>query len=119
MHYLSQNRFIEDPKVPIMTFKPPVMTDYSLQFSARFETATRYYVLRCGNDLLGDLVVSRFWGGKASWLGGDELVVAVTNNVAYCTCNGEVLEAALKLIAQIVRTRGRRGYNKVPHGAEF
>jgi lysophospholipase L1-like esterase len=27
----------------------------------------------------------------------NEMVVAVTNNVAYCTCNGEVLEAALKL----------------------
>jgi|APMI01.1.fsa_nt_gi hypothetical protein len=107
MHYLSQNRFIEDPKVPIMTFKPPVMTDYSLQFSARFETATRYYVLRCGNDLLGDLVVSRFWGGKASWLGGEKHQATPS------------LEAALKLIAQIVRTRGRRGYNKVPHGAEF
>ncbi len=29
----------------------------------------------------------------------NELVVAVTNNVAYCTCNGEVLEAAFKLPA--------------------
>jgi lysophospholipase L1-like esterase len=27
----------------------------------------------------------------------NEMIVAVTNNVAYCTCNGEVLEAALKL----------------------
>ena len=27
----------------------------------------------------------------------NEMVVAVTNNVAYCTCNGEVLETALKL----------------------
>jgi lysophospholipase L1-like esterase len=27
----------------------------------------------------------------------NELIVAVTNNVAYCTCNGEVLNAALKL----------------------
>lgn len=25
------------------------------------------------------------------------MVVAVTNNVAYSTCNGEVLEAAMKL----------------------
>ena len=107
MNYLAQNRFIEDPKVPIMTFKPPVMTDYSVQLSARFETATRYYVLRCGNDLLGDLVVSRLWGGKASRLGGEKHQATPS------------LEAALKLIAQIVRTRGRRGYNKVPHGAEF
>ena len=27
----------------------------------------------------------------------NEMIVAVTNNVAYCTCNGEVLEAALKV----------------------
>ena len=27
----------------------------------------------------------------------NEMVVTVTNNVAYCTCNGEVLEAALKV----------------------
>ena len=27
----------------------------------------------------------------------NEMIVAVTNNVAYCTCNGEVLEAAFKL----------------------
>jgi len=27
----------------------------------------------------------------------NEIVVTVTNNVAYCTCNGEVLEAALKV----------------------
>jgi len=29
----------------------------------------------------------------------NQIVVAVTNNVAYCTCNGEVLEAALKVPA--------------------
>ena len=27
----------------------------------------------------------------------NELVVVVTNNVAHCTCNGEVLEAAFEL----------------------
>ncbi len=29
----------------------------------------------------------------------NEIVIAVTNNVAYCTCNGEVLEAAYKVPA--------------------
>jgi hypothetical protein len=36
----------------------PMLFHYSLRFFARFESASRYYILRCEPDLLGDLVVS-------------------------------------------------------------
>ncbi len=47
----------------------------------------------------------------------NELVVAVTNNVAFCTCNGEVLEAALKLPATgpigLEGDRGQMEYRRI------
>ncbi len=47
----------------------------------------------------------------------NEMVVAVTNNVAYCTCNGEVLEAALKLPATgpigLEGDRGQMEYRRI------
>jgi lysophospholipase L1-like esterase len=47
----------------------------------------------------------------------NELVVAVTNNVAYCTCNGEVLETALKLPATgpigLEGDRGQMEYRRI------
>ncbi|MBC8094838.1 MAG: DUF1080 domain-containing protein [Akkermansiaceae bacterium] len=47
----------------------------------------------------------------------NEIVVAVTNNVAYCTCNGEVLEAALKLPATgpigLEGDRGQMEYRRI------
>lgn len=47
----------------------------------------------------------------------NEIVVIVTNNVAFCTCNGEVLEAALKVPAQgpigFEGDRGQMEYRRV------
>ncbi len=47
----------------------------------------------------------------------NEMVVAVTNNVAYCTCNGEVLEAALQLPATgpigLEGDRGQMEYRRI------
>jgi lysophospholipase L1-like esterase len=47
----------------------------------------------------------------------NEMVVAVTNNVAYCTCNGEVLNATLKLPATgpigLEGDRGQMEYRRI------
>jgi lysophospholipase L1-like esterase len=47
----------------------------------------------------------------------NEMIVAVTNNLAYCTCNGEVLEAALKLPAAgpigLEGDRGQMEYRRI------
>lgn len=47
----------------------------------------------------------------------NEIIVAVTNNVAFCTCNGEVLEAALKVPAKgpigFEGDRGQMEYRRV------
>jgi lysophospholipase L1-like esterase len=47
----------------------------------------------------------------------NEIVVVVTNNVAYCTCNGEVLEGALKLPATgpigLEGDRGQMEYRRI------
>ncbi len=47
----------------------------------------------------------------------NEIVVAVTNGVAHCTCNGEVLEAALKLPATgpigLEGDRGQMEYRRI------
>ena len=47
----------------------------------------------------------------------NEMIVAVTNNIAYCTCNGEVLEAALKLPATgpigLEGDRGQMEYRRI------
>ncbi len=47
----------------------------------------------------------------------NEMIVAVTNNVGYCTCNGEVLEAALKVPATggigLEGDRGQMEYRRI------
>ena len=47
----------------------------------------------------------------------NEIIVIATNNVAYCTCNGEVLEAAMKLPAAwpigFEGDRGQMEYRRV------
>ena len=46
----------------------------------------------------------------------NEMVVAVTNNVAFCTCNGEILEAALKVPATgPIGLEGDRGQMEYRH----
>ena len=47
----------------------------------------------------------------------NEMIVAVTNNVGYCTCNGEVLEAAFKMPATggigLEGDRGQMEYRRI------
>jgi lysophospholipase L1-like esterase len=47
----------------------------------------------------------------------NEMIVAVTNNIAYCTCNGEVLNAAFKLPATgpigLEGDRGQMEYRRI------
>jgi len=47
----------------------------------------------------------------------NEIIVAVTNSVAYCTCNGEVLQAALKIPATgpigLEGDRGQMEYRRI------
>ncbi len=47
----------------------------------------------------------------------NEMIVAVTNNVAYCTCNGEVLNAAMKVPATgpigLEGDRGQMEYRRI------
>jgi lysophospholipase L1-like esterase len=47
----------------------------------------------------------------------NEIVIAVTNNVAFCTCNGEVLEAAFKIPATgpigLEGDRGQMEYRRI------
>jgi lysophospholipase L1-like esterase len=46
----------------------------------------------------------------------NEMIVAVTNNVAYCTCNGEVLNAAMKVPATgPIGLEGDRGQMEYRH----
>ena len=77
------------------------LVGFSLKLAARFESPTRYYVLRCEPDLLGDLVLSRYWGSKGARLGGQMHQAQPS------------LEAALRLVARIVRTRLAHGYHEI------
>ena len=47
----------------------------------------------------------------------NEMIVAVTNNVGYCTCNGEVLKAAMKIPATgpigLEGDRGQMEYRRI------
>lgn len=44
----------------------------------RWETTSRYYAARLCQDLLGDWVLERSWGGLYNNLGGAETTVVVT-----------------------------------------
>ena len=74
---------------------------FSLQPTLRFESPTRYYLLRCEPDLLGDLVLSRYWGRKGARLGG-QMHQAMPS-----------LEAALRQVDRIIRTRLSHGYHEI------
>lgn len=67
----------------------------------RFETDCRYYVLCCSRDLWGELVVSRYWGGKDSRRGQQRHEVVASTAVAE------------QRFAAIARQRQRHGYHEV------
>lgn len=66
----------------------------------RFETDGRYYVVCCSFDLWGELVVSRYWGGKDSRRGQQRHEVASDPVAAEQRC------------AAIARRRRQHGYRE-------
>lgn len=70
-------------------------------FEKRFESPTRYYLVRCARDLFGDLVLSRYWGGLGSRRGG----------VRHCAMANA--NEALSALAAIERRRHQHGYQAV------
>jgi hypothetical protein len=54
------------------------------QVPIRWESATRYYVAVIDRDLFNELVVSRYWGGKWSRMGGalHEVISSMDDGVA-------------------------------------
>ncbi|MCG2578711.1 WGR domain-containing protein [Dechloromonas sp. XY25] len=72
-----------------------------LPLPRRFETAHRYYVLCCSRDLWGELVVSRYWGGKDNQRGQQRHEVVA--NVAM----------AEQRVTALARQRQQHGYREV------
>lgn len=72
-----------------------------LPLPRRFETDSRYYVITCGTDLLGELLVSRYWGGKGSRRGQQRHEVVSNDNDAQ------------QRFAAIARVRQQHGYHEV------
>jgi hypothetical protein len=66
-----------------------------------------------------DYLLAGPYTNLAKYKAGDwnEMIVAVTNNVGYCTCNGEVLERALKVPATggigLEGDRGQMEYRRI------
>ncbi len=64
----------------------------------RYESAQRYYLVRCARNLFGDLVLSRYWGGLGSRRGGERhTVMADSSELA-------------QTLAEIARRRQQHGY---------
>lgn len=68
--------------------------------SIRYETEQRYYLVRCQRDLFGELVLSRYWGGKGNLRGG-EMHQVMTG-----------YQATRQALDDIERTRKKHGYRK-------
>lgn len=67
----------------------------------RWETDTRYYGCALHKDLLGDLILFQYWGGRFNGLGNQSLKV-VRSQVE-----------ANDLIDQLNKARIKRGYHLV------
>lgn len=72
-----------------------------LPLSRRFETEHRYYLLCCSRDLWGDLIVSRYWGGKDSQRGQQRHEVVPD------------IVTAEQRFAALARQRQQHGYHEV------
>lgn len=70
-------------------------------FHKRFESETRYYVIRCRHDLFGDLVISRYWGSRCTRHG----------NVRHCPMSST--DDALFALGETVKARRLHGYIEV------
>lgn len=75
--------------------------DEAQEVTARWETATRYYIAVLQVDLLGDWIVTTANGGRRSRLGNVRTKYVGT------------LEQGLKLVESIHKTRIRHGYSRI------
>ena len=98
----AQNGLMGDLFSPVPAVEPDAGTApvdaFALPFTARFESATRYYLLRCETDLFGELVLSRYWGSRSSRRGGEKHQWVPSP------------EAGRAQLARLTRARQRRGY---------
>ena len=88
-----------------------------LEFRATPDTDSGIFIrgpqLQCRDYLLAGPYKQLKQYKPQNW---NEIIVAVTNNVAYCTCNGEVLEKALKVPATgPIGLEGDRGQMEYRH----
>ena len=67
----------------------------------RYESAQRYYLVRCARNLFGELVLSRYWGGLGSRRGGERHAVMAD------------ADALAQALAEIARRRQRHAYREV------
>lgn len=67
----------------------------------RYESAQRYYLVRCARNLFGELVLSRYWGGLGSRRGGERHAVMAD------------ADALAQALAAIARRRQRHAYLEI------
>ena len=73
----------------------------------RLETSSRYYLCCVRQDLFGDWIVWRAWGGKTSALGRSMRLLAASE------------AQALELLATVLKERAIRGYVLVPSTSSY
>lgn len=76
-------------------------TEQLLQRQLRWETDSRYYVARAYQDLLGDWIVEKAWGGLTNKLGNSKQEIVTS------------LDAAVSAMTQIRKERSARHYSLV------
>ena len=69
----------------------------------RYESAQRYYLVRCARNLFGELVLSRYWGGLGSRRGGERHAVMA---------DADALAEALAAIARRPQRHAYRGVSR-------
>ena len=67
----------------------------------RYESAQRYYLVRCARNLFGELVLSRYWGGLGSRRGGERHTIMAD------------ADALAQALAEIARRRQRHAYREI------
>jgi len=71
------------------------------QAPIRWESVSRYYVALIQRNLFDELVLSRYWGGKWSRVGGERHEVI------------DSMDDGLTLIQKYDKERAKRGYKRV------
>lgn len=95
-HSEAKNAMI-DPIMPSSPDFPRVQ----MNTHYRWQSAQRYYVVELHTDLFGDLILSRYWGGRQNRLGGQSHAVLAS------------LDCATAALAQIDQTRKQHGYQYI------